>query len=493
VIELVERAAAAHPERPAVVTHDATVSYGELRAMAYAAAAGLAERGWSRVATVEPDAATVVALLAGASAVGTEVCQYPPADPEDVPGLAERFDHAVVLCADAGLDAGAATVVPPAALLGGLDTASPRGSAGSTTKGDGHSADDAGHSTTDQAGLAGRAGLARDEPSRVETTEDAVRPHLVLTTGTTGAPRGVRHDWNRLLRGVARVQPAQDERWLLAYGLHQFAGLQILLHVLAAGATLVAPAPRRPQQGLAAMRALGVTHASATPTYWRFLLAEMRSDGGPVPALRQLTLGGEAIPGPLLERLRATFPDARVSQIYAASEFGSTGSVRDGRAGLSADVLRRGDDADVAMRIVDGELWVRSRTGMLGYYGEPPVDPDAWRPTGDLVEEVDGRIEFRGRSSEVINVGGVKVHPLPVEERIGAIPDVAVARVWGRPNAMTGTIVAVDVVPAGATDHAGLKAAVKEACADLPPAAQPRSIRIVDEITTQGDKIVRQA
>ncbi len=48
--------------------------------------------------------------------------------------------------------------------------------------------------------------------------------------------------------------------------------------------------------------------------------------------------------------------------------------MRDGRAGLSADVLERGDDADVAMKIVDGELWIRSRTGMLGYYGEPPID-----------------------------------------------------------------------------------------------------------------------
>ena len=76
----------------------------------------------------------------------------------------------------------------------------------------------------------------------------------MLTTGTTGAPRGVRHDWNRVLRAAGRIKPAPDERWLLAYGLHQFAGLQILVHVMAAGATLVAAVPRRPREGLAAMR-----------------------------------------------------------------------------------------------------------------------------------------------------------------------------------------------------------------------------------------------
>src|SRR6185437_9622249 len=104
----------------------------------------------------------------------------------------------------------------------------------------------------------------------------------------------------------------------------------------------------------------------------RFLLAELRADGGPTPELTQITLGGEAIPAPLLGELAATFPGARISQVYAASEFGSSGSMRDGRNGLSLDVLNRGEDADVAMKIVDGELWVRSRIGMLGYYGEEP-------------------------------------------------------------------------------------------------------------------------
>ena len=312
------------------------------------------------------------------------------------------------------------------------------------------------------------------------------------TTGTTGTPRGVRHDWSRLLRGTARIKPEPGHRWLLAYGIHQFAGLQIMLHVFAAGATLVAPAPRRPREGLRAMRELGVTHASATPTFWRFVLAEMRGDGGPVPVLQQITLGGEAIPGPLLGDLEKTFPDARISQVYAASEFGSTGSMRDRRAGLSAEVLDRGDDADVAMKIVDGELWIRSRTGMLGYYGEPPVDPDAWRPTGDLVELDGDRIHFLGRSSEIINVGGVKVHPLTIEERVSAVDGVGVARVFGRPNPMTGQIVALEVVAVPDADQAVVESAIRQACADLPSASRPRSIRFVDQVAMAGSKIVRR-
>jgi len=450
-----------------VVTHDDEVTYGDLHARALRVADALTARGITRFAVLDHEATDVLALLGGASLVGAEACLYPPVEAADLASMLGRFDHDVLVSSEpaAADPAVMAEVLAPADLgLGaeGLDTTN----------------------LVDQGRRAAgeeRAGVSR-------------RPHLVLTTGTTGEPKGVRHDWDRLLRGVRRVKPAPDERWLLAYGLHQFAGLQILVHVMAAGATLVGPAPRRPREGLRAMRELDVTHASATPTYWRFLLAELVGDGGPVPSLRQITLGGEAIPAPVLDQLRTTFAGASVSQIYAASEFGSTGSMKDGRAGLSVTALERGEDADTDLKVVDGELWARSRTGMLGYYGEPPIgDPDAWRPTGDLVDVVGDRVVFKGRASEIINVGGVKVHPLPIEERIGAVPGVAVARVWGRPNPMTGAIVAVDLVLTDGADPDRTRMAVREACLDLPGAAQPRSIRIVEDIATKGSKIVRQA
>ena len=447
MIELIDAAARRDPSQIAAVTNDVATSYAELSEQAHRVSTWLRRRSITRFGVVDFEATPVLALLAGAADAGAEACLYPPVEAGEISVLAERFDHDLLVTdrddlADLGL-----TLEPT-------------------------------------------SGWAAVPPDPAPPT--TARPHLVLTTGTTGAPRGVRHDWTRLLRGVARVRPAADQRWLLAYGIHQFAGLQILLHVLAAGATLVAPAPRRPREGLDAMRRLGVTHASATPTYWRFLLAELRADAGPVPSLRQVTLGGEAVPAPVLAQIRSTFPDASISQIYAASEFGSSGSMRDGRPGLSTDVLDRGEEADVDMRVVDGELWVRSTTGMLGYYGEPAIDPDGWRSTGDLVEIVGDRIEFRGRSSEIINVGGVKVHPLPIEERIGAVESVDVARVWGRPNPLTGAIVAVDVVAAPGSDIERVREEIRAACEDLPPAARPRSIRFVDDVATLGSKILRR-
>ncbi len=448
MIELLAAAARADGSVVAAITNERTVTYRELHADALAFAAGLRAHGIEHFAVIHQDAAIVIALLAGASLAGAEACVYPPLQrPEMATELTERFDHGVVISETAGLG-------------GGMNCLTP-----------------------DQL---------RVSPDTAPATPPQHRPLLVLTTGTTGAPRGARQEWTRMLRSVERVRVDPRERWLLAYGLQQFSGLQVLLHVAAAGGTLVAPYPRRPREGLAAMRRHRVTHASATPTFWRFLLAELRADGGAVPALEQITLGGEAVPAGLLEHLSQSFPQASISQIYGITEFGTQSSVRDGRSGLPATLLQ-GERGNVDLKIVDGELWMRSRIGMLGYHGEPPIDPDAWRATGDLVELVGDRIMFRGRASEIINVGGVKVHPLPIEELIGSVPGVQLTHVYGRPNALTGAIVAAEVVVAAGADEEAVQDAIRNACAELPAASRPRSIRIVESIAISGQKIKRGA
>ena len=432
-----------------MVADSGTWTYARLAAEAQSLASGLGEAGIARFAIVSNDIPLVVALLAAGSLIGAEACTYAPdISPEDMDRQSETFEHQVVV--------------------------------------------------SDRTDLGGRGAkvVAPEELRAAGTTVDVLperRPLMVLTTGSTGRPKGVRHDWTRQLARMADARDGSGQVWLLAYGPQQFAGLQVLIHVLGTGATLVAPSIRRPQAVVDLIHDHGVTHISATPTFWRFMLAELRADERPLPGLVQITLGGEAAPGGLLEELRETWPDARISHIYAGSEFGSTGSVRDGVDGLPASLLEEHEGAEVSLRIVEDELWVRSSSSMLGYYGEDDRPADEWWPTGDLVEVVGDRIEFRGRKTDVINVGGVKVHPLPVENRITAVPGVRAARVYGRANALVGTVVAVDVVPAAGTDEQALKAAVRSACADLPRPWQPRSVRVVAELAMKENKVIRGA
>jgi acyl-CoA synthetase (AMP-forming)/AMP-acid ligase II len=457
VISLLAAAAANAADRTAVVTPQGAPSYGQLLDETRRVAAALHQRGVTRFAVAEPDAAWVVRLLAGAALAGAEPCQYQPdTDAQALANEAGALGHTVVVTRRSDISGGALQVIRPDDLL-----------------------------------AEGAADIDFGP-------EDHPQPLVIRTTGTTGLPKAARHDWRVLAQTVEGVSPRPDERWLLAYGPHQFAGIQVLLHVAASQATLVAPFPRQPRDGLQALLSDGVTCVSATPTFWRFLLAEARSRRVALPGLEQITLGGEASPPDLLDELRTTFPSARVSQVYASTEFGSITSVKDGLPGIAVDALWSESNPTSNIRVEDGELWVRAEAGMLGYEGEPDglasVGAHTWRSTGDLVEIVGTRVLFRGRRSEVINVGGVKVHPLPVEERILALEGVAAARIYGRPSKLTGAIVAADIVPVGgieAADADGIRRAGKEATTDLPRAWQPRSITLVDEFETRGGKTVR--
>jgi acyl-CoA synthetase (AMP-forming)/AMP-acid ligase II len=461
MIWLLGQAAAIRPRHIAVLTDETAVTYDELLFDARCVAAGLRERQITRFAIVERDAALIVRLLAGAALAGAEPCQYQPdISPVDFAAEAAALEHAVLVTRRDDLN-GSRTLIRPTQ-------------------------------------------LTADEPLQRPSGINDPQPILIRTTGTTGLPKAARHDWRRLARTVERVVPRPHQRWLLAYGPHQFAGIQILQHVLASQATLVAPFPRRPRDGLAALLREGVTCLSATPTYWRFLLAEARSQDVELPPLEQVTLGGEASPADLLARLRAEFPDARISHVYASTEFGSVASVRDGRPGLPIESLYSEANPEAHVRVVDGELWVRARAGMLGYadadaeVGDAETTPTEvsaeWRATGDLVEITDDRVVFRGRSSEVVNVGGTKVHPLPIESLITALDRVAMARVFGRPNPLMGAIVAAEVVPiAGveAAEHDDLRREIMAALADLPRPWQPRSLKFVHAIETRGEKTIR--
>ena len=442
--QLLLAGAAATADKPVVIGAEHTTTYAECATRAASFATGLEARGIRRFGCLVTDVAELVAVLAASSAVAAEACLYPSGSTaEELARLTEHFDHEILITDD-----------------------------------------------PHRSGAVPLGELAVEPGPELQRTPDH-SPLMILTTGTTGMPKGARNDWVRLVTTHKARVGSSDARWLLAHAPNQFAGLGVVLHCLASGATLVVPSAYRPKEALAAMREHAVTHMSATPTFWRLLLGLIRDAGVTDLGLRQITLAGEAVPSGLLDHLYETFPDARITQIYGATEFGSSVAVGDARNGLPASVLERGDDAEVQFRIVDGELQVRSRIGMLGYYGSDDVG-DSWRPTGDLVELRDDRVHFIGRATETINVGGVKVHPLPIEDAVGRVPGVELVHVYGRASPVTGQIVALDVVTSADAERAAVEEAIRTACELLPAAAQPRRIRFVDELVIRDTKIARR-
>lgn len=107
----------------------------------------------------------------------------------------------------------------------------------------------------------------------------------------------------------------------------------------------------------------------------------------------------------------------------------------------------------VALRIFDpagdevpageiGEIAVRGPQVMAGYLGEPPLDPDGWRNTGDLGRrEPDGSVTFLGPNQEIIKSGMENIYPVEVETALRRHDAVRDACVVGRPDPEWGSSV----------------------------------------------------
>jgi len=149
--------------------------------------------------------------------------------------------------------------------------------------------------------------------------------------------------------------------------------------------------------------------------------------------------------------------------------------------------------AGIDVRVVDGELQVRSRsTKPAGDLGDR-LTGDGWLRTGDLARvDDDGFVWIDGRVSAMVNRGGLKVFPDEVEEHLRAFPGVADAAVAGVPDDRLGEVPwAFLVVSPGATVDAGaLHAWCRERMA---PYKVPAGVTIVDELPrNEIGKLLRQ-
>jgi acyl-CoA synthetase (AMP-forming)/AMP-acid ligase II len=315
----------------------------------------------------------------------------------------------------------------------------------------------------------------------------------IFTSGSTGTPKAVTHSWTSLLRPVRRRPELEHSRWMLTYPVRFYSGLQVQLQSLASGGTLTVADRRSAATVCRQIYQENIQYVPATPSFWRWLLAF-----GDLPALRKsslehISLGGEPVSGELLQALHAAFPRARIVHIYATSELGRCFSVTDGQAGFPAEYLARCPEPGVSLRVVDGELQIRSDNAMRGYEGHAG-DGAGWIATGDLVDISGGRVRFRGRNTEIINVGGSKVSPVEVETALRRVPGIADLRVYPVASSLAGQLVAADFVLAPGSRAEELRAAIARACAGLPNCQRPRILRFVDRLSIlDSGKLDRQS
>ena len=235
---------------------------------------------------------------------------------------------------------------------------------------------------------------------------------VVPTSGSTGEPKQVELTAACLrasARGTASV--IGEGRWWLQLPVTHIAGLQVVM-----------------RSGFApSLEADGCDFTSLVPTQLVRMLDDPR-----LLRLRAVLLGGAAAPPALLAAARDK--GINVVTTYGMSET-SGGCVYDGvpLPGVSVDATER--------IVLTGPVVAR------GYRFGPSFGGRF--ETSDLGTLVDGRLEVLGRADDVINSGGEKIAPLPVEQALAEHPSVVDVAVVGRPDPEWGARVVACVVLRG--------------------------------------------
>lgn len=162
--------------------------------------------------------------------------------------------------------------------------------------------------------------------------------------------------------------------------------------------------------------------AGATRLYSRLLVPTQLwrlLSGDDEVSLKAVLLGGAAIPVALTEQARRR--GIRCWCGYGLTEFASTVCAKeaDGTADVGLPLPGR------ELRIVDGEVWLRSDSMAAGYWrgGQtiPLTNADGWFATRDRGRLDNGRLTILGRMDNLFS-GGEGIQPEEVERVIGAHP-----------------------------------------------------------------------
>jgi long-chain acyl-CoA synthetase len=330
------------------------------------------------------------------------------------------------------------------------------------------------------------AGLAEkiDATDRVANhafyTELRQRHHpglILFSSGSTGRPKAALHDLSSLLAKFK--QPRQRYRTLVFLLLDHIGGVNTLFYTLSNGGTVVIAKNRSPTAVCDAIERHAVELLPTSPTFLNLLLLSGEVGVRNLGSLKLVTYGTEAMPPSTLKAACQALPGVRFLQTYGLTELGILRS--QSRDSTSLWVRIGGDEFE--WKVVGGRLWIRAQSAMVGYLNAPsPFDADGFFDTGDLVETDGDWVRFLGRTSDVINVGGNKVHPAEVESVLLQMDNVADAVVCGEQHAMTGQIVRAIVRLAVPEAPELFKLRMRRFCADrLPPFKVPVRIQITDQ------------
>ncbi len=300
---------------------------------------------------------------------------------------------------------------------------------------------------------------------------------ILFSSGSTGKPKAMIHNLDTLIDSF-KDKKEKSMNMLVFLMFDHIGGLNTVFNALFMGACLIIPKIKDAKTICELIEKYKIMVLPSSPTFLNLILISEEYKNYDLSSLRMITYGTETMPQSLLLKLKDIFPKVKFLQTFGTSETGiSTTSSKS-----SDSLFMKLEDINGEYKIVDNELWLRSKTQVLGYLNASmdSFTSDGWFKTGDLVEVEGEYIKIIGRAKEVINVGGQKVLPADVESVILSMKEIDDCMVYSEANVITGQTVVCDVVLHEPKEN--IKKIIRLFCKDKLDAFKiPTKVNVVDK------------
>jgi len=286
---------------------------------------------------------------------------------------------------------------------------------------------------------------------------------LIYTSGTTGEPKAVMCDHSNMVFVASSVMEylknVESDVILnvlplsFSYGLYQ-----VLMTFWFGGTLVLEDSFAYPAVILERMQQERVTGLPGVPTMYAAML-KMDLSAFDLSSLRFLTNAAAALPVAHILEIRRRFPRVEFYSMYGQTECKRTLYLppdqldeRPGSVGLAipgTEVWIEDESGNKVGSGEVGELVVRGRHVMRGYWEDPQRTSERFRPgpipgeriyhSGDLFRMDDeGYLYFVSRQDDIIKSRGEKVAPKEVEHVLHTLKGVVEAAVVGVPDPVLG-------------------------------------------------------